>query len=84
MIDSRSSLIPSTIRALKEAIQLGFYIGSGVGLASGSAISIATGNNLLWQAGGLVTGSLLGIVGGTAYGYFCRRLKAAPAIYRAS
>lgn len=82
MIDSRSPMMTSPVAALKEAIQLGFYVGSGVGLAGGSAISIAVGNNLLWQAGGLLVGSLLGIVGGSAYGYFARRMKTAPAVYR--
>ncbi|PQO32135.1 hypothetical protein DTL21_18035 [Bremerella cremea] len=83
MNDISSTSISNPTTAIKEAIQLGFYIGAGVGLAAGSAVSILLGSNLVWQSGGLLVGSVLGVLGGTAYGYLARRMKPAPA-YRSA
>lgn len=60
-------------------MQLGFYIGAGMGLAAGSAVSILLGSNLVWQSGGLMVGSVLGVLGGASWGYMARRMKTAPA-----
>ncbi|WP_207396225.1 hypothetical protein [Bremerella alba] len=70
---------------MKQTIQLGFYIGAGVGLAIGSGLAVLMGSNLLWQAGGLSAGALLGIFGGLAISWMQRRLKRVPApAYRPS
>jgi len=70
---------------VKLVIQLGFYIGAGVGLAIGTGLAVLMGSNLLWQSGGLVAGALLGICGGLAISWVQRRPKPAPApAYRPS
>ena len=70
---------------MKQTIQLGFYIGAGVGLAIGSGVAVLMGSNLVWQSGGLVAGSFLGVCGGLAISWMQRRIKTvtAPA-YRPS
>ncbi|MFN3149375.1 hypothetical protein [Bremerella sp.] len=63
---------------MKQAIQLGFYIGAGVGLAIGTGMAVLMGSNLVWQTGGLLVGSMLGICGGLAISWMQRRLKSTP------
>ncbi|PQO31304.1 hypothetical protein C5Y96_13260 [Blastopirellula marina] len=63
---------------MKQAVQLGFYIGAGFGLAIGSGLAVLMGSNLVWQSGGLVAGALLGICGGLTISWMQRRLKPAP------
>ncbi|PQO31760.1 hypothetical protein [Blastopirellula marina] len=85
MNDISSSSISRSSSAVKEAIQLGFYIGAGIGLATGSAVSILLGSNLVWQSGGLMVGSVMGVLGGAAWGYLARRMKtAATPAYRSA
>ncbi|RCS40654.1 hypothetical protein DTL42_25125 [Bremerella cremea] len=79
MNDISSTSISNSSNARKEAIQLGFYIGAGVGLAAGSAVSILLGSNLVWQSGGLLAGSVIGVLGGASWGYLARRMKTVPA-----
>ncbi|WP_144977589.1 hypothetical protein [Bremerella volcania] len=70
---------------MKQTIQLGFYIGAGVGLAVGTGLAVLMGSNLIWQSGGLVAGALLGICGGLTISWMQRRLKSTPApAYRPS
>ncbi|GAA4431897.1 hypothetical protein [Bremerella cremea] len=83
MIDSRSSSTTAPQDTVKQAVQLGFYIGSGLGLATGSAIATLLGSNLLWQTGGLVAGAFMGICCGAGIVWLQRRLKPVTApVYR--
>ncbi|MHC2069134.1 hypothetical protein ACYFX5_16810 [Bremerella sp. T1] len=79
MIDPRSQSISASKNQVKQAVQLGFYIGSGLGLAVGSAVAVLLGSNLIWQSGGLVVGATLGMCGGMTLSWLKRRLKPAPA-----
>jgi len=84
VIDNRSPIAPPQ-STVKQAIQLGFYIGAGVGLAIGSGLAMLMGSNLVWQSSGLVVGALLGICGGATICWMQRRLKPTPApAYRPS
>ncbi|MBI1248596.1 hypothetical protein GC197_12245 [bacterium] len=80
---SRNSSPSPSRYSFKQAAHLGFYIGSGVGLAAGTAIAVWLGHNLIWQTMGLIAGASLGVCCGAAFVWIQRRVKPATApVYR--
>jgi len=65
----------STKETVRHALQFGFYLGSGIGLAVGSATAVVLGDNLFYQGSGLVLGALLGLGIGALAGQAANRWK---------